>query len=62
MPYTNQPRKALRGKAEKLIEEGRVNFIAPANYTENSDMDRFVKGIIDKAAADGALKQLGKRD
>ncbi len=54
--------KGARGKAEKLIEAGRVNFIAPANYTENSDMDRFVKGIIDKAAADGALKQLGKRD
>jgi hypothetical protein len=53
--------KGARGKAQKLVKEGRVNFIAPANYEENSDMDRFVKGIIDKAAADGGLKQLGKR-
>ena len=54
--------RGAKGKAEKLIAEGRVNFIAPANYSENSEMDRFVKGIIDKVAADVALKQLGKKD
>jgi hypothetical protein len=54
--------KGAKGKAEKLVKEGRVNFIAPANYAENSDMDWFVKGIIDKVAADGALRQLGKKD
>jgi len=53
--------RGARGKAEKLIAEGRVNFIAPANYSENSEMDRFVKGIIEKVAADVALKQLGKK-
>ena len=53
--------KGAKSKAEKLIAEGRVNFIAPANYSENSEMDRFVKGIIDKVAADVALKQLGKK-
>jgi phosphoserine phosphatase len=54
--------RGAKTKAEKLVTEGRVNFIAPANYSENSDMDRFVKGIIDKVAADGALKQLGKKE
>jgi phosphoserine phosphatase len=54
--------RGAKGKAEKLVAEGRVNFIAPANYSENSEMDRFVKGIIDKVAADVALKQLGKKD
>jgi uncharacterized protein YihD (DUF1040 family) len=54
--------RGAKGKAEKLVKEGRVNFIAPANYSENSDMDKFVKGIIDKVAADGALRQLGKKD
>ena len=53
--------RGAKGKAEKLITEGRVNFIAPANYSESSEMDRFVKGIIDKVAADVALKQLGKK-
>jgi len=54
--------RGAKGKAEKLVKEGQVNFIAPANYSENSDLDRFVKGIIDKVAADGALRQLGKKD
>lgn len=50
-----------RSRAERLITEGRVNFIAPANYRENSAMDRFVKAVIDKAAAGAALRQLGKK-
>jgi len=54
--------RGAKGKAEKLITEGRVNIIAPANYSESSEMDRFVKGIIDKVAADVALKQLVKKD
>ena len=53
--------RGAKVKAEKLVTEGRVNFIAPANYSESSEMDRFMKGIIDKVAADAALKQLGKK-
>ena len=59
--YKPSTRNARRS-AEKLITEGRVNFIAPANYSENSEMDKFVKGIIDKVAADVGLKLLGKKD
>jgi hypothetical protein len=51
-----------KGKAEKLKKEGRVNFVAPANYSENGELDTFVKGIIDKVVADGILRQLGKKD
>lgn len=51
-----------RGRAKKLVAEGRVNFIAPASYSENGEMDRFVKAIIDKVAADGRLGKLGKKD
>jgi len=54
--------RGARSNAEKLVKEGRVNFIAPANYSENGEMDRFVKGIIDKVAGDIALKQLGKKE
>ncbi len=49
-------------KAQKLIKDGRVNFIAPANYAENSEIDTFVKRIIDKVTADSELKHLGKKD
>ena len=54
--------RGAKGKADKLIKEGRVNFIAPASYNENGEIDTFVRGIIDKVAADGVLKQLGKKD
>ena len=54
--------RGAKGNAAKHIKDGRVNFIAPANYSENGDMDSFIKGIIDKVAADEALKQFGKRD
>lgn len=54
--------KGAKGKAEKLVKDGRVNFIAPANYDEGSEMDTFVKGVIDKVAADGVLRQLGKKE
>jgi len=54
--------KGAKSMANKLVEEGRVNFIAPANYSANGEMDRFVKSIIDKVAADVALKKLGKKD
>ncbi|QOX80482.1 haloacid dehalogenase-like hydrolase [Trichlorobacter lovleyi] len=53
--------RGTKGKADKLIQEGRVNFIAPANYSENGEIDTVVKAIIDKVAADTALIQLGKR-
>ncbi len=54
--------RGAKGRAEKLVKEGRVNFIAPANYSENSEIDKFVKGIIDKVATDVKLKQLGKKE
>lgn len=52
--------RGAKGTAEKLVEEGRVNFIAPANYAEGSEMECFIKGVIGKVAADGLLTQLGK--
>lgn len=54
--------RGTKGKAEKLIKDGRVNFIAPANYSEGAEIDSIVKAIIDKVAADEALRQMGKRE
>lgn len=53
--------KGAKGKAEKLIQDGRVNFMAAANYQDNNEVDRVVKGIIDKTAADWQLRGLGKK-
>ena len=41
-----------RQKLYKLISEDRVNFVAPADYTENSQLEVIVKGILGRFARD----------
>ncbi len=43
---------------EKLIEDKRADFIAPADYTENSKLDMILKSLIQKIAAEEKLKRL----
>lgn len=50
-----------RAEAEKLIDENRVNFASPADYSEGRELDRIVKTIIDKIDADHELSKLQKR-
>jgi hypothetical protein len=37
-------------KIHTLISDGRVNFVAPADYSENAPMDILLKGIIGRIA------------
>ena len=37
-------------KTHTLIAESRVNFVAPADYTENSQLAVVVRGILDRIA------------
>ncbi len=50
-----------RRAAAKLLEEGRVGFTAAADYREGKPLDRLVKGIIDRIAAEQHLRTLGGR-
>lgn len=54
-------KKGAKGLAQQLIQEGRVNFIAPANYSDGKDIDKQVKAVLDRIAADVHLDQLGRR-
>lgn len=54
--------KGAKGRAEKLVEDGRVNFIAPADYSKGSALDVIVGGVIDKIACDCRLDFLGKQE
>ena len=54
----NTPR--AKQKAAKLIKQERVYSIAPADYSENKELDVTVKAVIDKIAADAGLFRLGK--
>lgn len=45
----NRDRKDL-DKIHKLISDGRVSFVSPGDYTENSQLDILVQGILGRIA------------
>lgn len=45
-------------RVQKLIHEKRVNFVCPADYREDSELDLTVKCIVDKIIADNELARL----
>jgi hypothetical protein len=54
--------KGAKEKAEKLVDDERVNFIAPADYSENGGIEDIVKAVMDKIACDCQLDYLGKQE
>lgn len=50
--------KGARNKLNNLIKDGRINFLAPADYKNNSPLDRIIKSIIDKIQTDFYLSEL----
>lgn len=46
-----------KGKVKKLLREDRVGYIAPADYREGRPLDRLLREIIRKTAADEALER-----
>lgn len=44
--------KGAKERSEKLRKDGRVNFLAPADYREGSIIDRQIKALIDKISSD----------
>ena len=58
--------RAKKGKlspkqiCEGLIVQNRADFIAPANYNENSELDKTIKLIIDKIHIEAELHKFSK--
>ncbi len=52
--------KGAKEKAEKLVKDGRVNFIVPADYSKDSQIMQVVKAILDKIAGDCKLEHIVK--
>ena len=47
-----------RQRAQRFVDEGRVHCVAPADYTENSPLDRLAKSNIDLVANRATLSRL----
>jgi len=55
------PKKEKKEKiANKLFKDGRVNFIAPADYSENSKIDLIIKDLIKKVALNNKIEEYSK--
>ncbi len=55
--YTGN-KKGAKAKAEQLIKENRASFVTKADYSENSDMEKAMKLIIDKVSAQEQLRNI----
>jgi hypothetical protein len=55
-PYTH----GAKAVSQRLLSEGRVNFTAPANYEEGSELDQAVKATMEKVAADDYLRRFSR--
>lgn len=54
--------KGAKAGVDKLVEDGRVNFIVPADYSQSSTIDTIIKAIVDKIATCSKLDGLGKKE
>lgn len=49
------PETRDRRKVYKMMENKRIKYFAPADYTDNSELDKLVKAIIDQTASNEKL-------
>ena len=54
--------KGAKEKAAKLVEDGRVNFAVPADYSKDRQIMKIAKAILDKIAKDCKLDYLRIQD
>lgn len=52
-PETND-----KSKVYKMLKDNRIKYFAPADYTENSELDKLVKVIIDRTASNEKLMSI----
>ncbi len=58
--YDPNPNKRSLDKIHSLISDDRVNFVAPADYSENTQMDIIMKGILGRIARDEGFRPKDK--
>ena len=56
--YEKTKSNEAKSRALELIDQGRVNFAVPTDYSHGSEADRLIKAIIDKIASDRNLNQI----
>lgn len=60
-PYVKKSKNGQqtpREACKELIENDRADYLAPANYAENQELDIILKKIIDKISSESELQEL----
>ena len=52
------PETGNTDRVHKLIQENRIKYFAPADYTEGSELDNLIKKIINKTAEEDKLERI----
>ena len=50
------PEKNKREKVYQLLNDGRINFYAPADYSEDSELFKYIKFVIDQVSISERIK------
>ena len=50
--YVSDSNDSNKASCQEFLKNGRCSFIAPADYTENKELDEMVKLLIDKISAE----------
>lgn len=50
------PEKNKREKVYQLLNDGRINFYAPADYSEDSELFKYIKLVIDQVSINERIK------
>jgi hypothetical protein len=53
--------KGAKSKSDRLLKDGRVNFVTPADYSDGEEIDIAIKAIMEKVAASEYLDRLTGR-
>lgn len=54
--------KNLKKNVYELFDSGRINFFAPADYSEGSELDGVVKKIVSRISAEEDLRRVSARN
>jgi len=55
------PKSRKKSDVEKLLSEKRVSYVAPANYSDKSELDQIIKAVIDKISAISSIGKFTKK-
>ncbi len=55
------PETGNRKKVKKMMQDNRIRYFAPADYTEGSELDRLVRQIIHRTAANEVLEAVHEK-